>query len=573
MTADRLSRVIPVGGRLLALSAVALLAALFCSLSLKGQFVLDDKTFFVENDVLTELKPWQLGSILLEPSNYWGEHLPVRELVFVTEHYLFGSNPLGYHLVSLILYVLLTLLVFRFVQVTSQDLVSSPAALQIPLLPALPVALLFAAHPLHVESFAYISSQKDLLYSIFTLVSMLCFWKYLNGQEERKALLAAGVINYYLALLSKMFAVSLAALIPLLFLLSDGRKRFSSVKALGFWLLVNLPVALWVNWRLDFRRQLWCGTLEILDISLVDRLLRAVVLLGAHTKLALFPWKLSFGYPTEAASASRADLVAGVITIIIAALLVAVFRRNRWVLLSVGIYFLTLAPALQLHGGQPNLGVYDRYLTLPILGIVMLVEIAVAELSHSIGRGGGGKTLYGSAIGALLLVGSWMTISYVPSFRSEVAVTENTLMKFPSWNAASFNHAISLIEADEWDQARRIVLEEPSMASPLWVRDYLLGWIDLEIGRTDDSYQRLMRAASLAAKGGYSPFPNLPLARTLIAMGRPELAERALQPILQARIYRPLEVYRAKKLLRSLGVESPRYSPPCQVESIAAEGR
>ncbi len=58
--------------------------------SLWGGFVWDDRTYFIDNDILPSLKPWDFRQIFLEPSNYWGELLPVRDFLYVIEYNLFG---------------------------------------------------------------------------------------------------------------------------------------------------------------------------------------------------------------------------------------------------------------------------------------------------------------------------------------------------------------------------------------------------------------------------------------------------------------------------------------------------
>ena len=63
--------------------------------ALNSEFVIDDRTYFLDNDLLTSLKPWQLAKIFLEPSNYWGELLPIRDLLYVVEYNLFGKKSDG----------------------------------------------------------------------------------------------------------------------------------------------------------------------------------------------------------------------------------------------------------------------------------------------------------------------------------------------------------------------------------------------------------------------------------------------------------------------------------------------
>ncbi|MGE5893199.1 MAG: hypothetical protein ACM34I_04000, partial [bacterium] len=162
--------------------ALILVACIPYIRGLTGAFVWDDRTYFLDNDVLPRLKPWDISSILLRPSNAWGEHLPLRDFLFVLQYNLFGQNPLGYHIVSLCLYFAVGLILYRFTGLlyrqfregTGRALSGFAGAT----LPALFVSVFFLLHPVHVEAVSYISGQKDLLFSFFTFSALFMFLKY-----------------------------------------------------------------------------------------------------------------------------------------------------------------------------------------------------------------------------------------------------------------------------------------------------------------------------------------------------------------------------------------------------------
>ena len=90
-------------------------------------------------------------------------------LVFSLEYKIFGLNETGYHAINLLLHLSNIALVFYFIFL----LCSNP-------LIALITSLFFGIHPLHVESVAWISELKDLLYTFFFLASCICYMKYLK---------------------------------------------------------------------------------------------------------------------------------------------------------------------------------------------------------------------------------------------------------------------------------------------------------------------------------------------------------------------------------------------------------
>ena len=226
--------------------------------ALPGEFVWDDVVWFVENDILQNLKPWDLQSIFLHSSNYWGENLPLSEFLFVLEYFAFGTFTPAYHAVSLFLYLCVGALAWKFISRIYQEF---PDAASIPgdagskrQLSVLLVLSLFLLHPAHVEVVAYITGQKNLLSVLFLLLSINIFWKVWKQKERHNpGLLVAAVACYYLAILAKYQAVSAALFIPLLWLILRSKGEGNPVKILAAWALLNAPVALWFHYSTTWK--------------------------------------------------------------------------------------------------------------------------------------------------------------------------------------------------------------------------------------------------------------------------------------------------------------------------------
>lgn len=531
-----------------------------------GDFVWDDRTYFIDNDILPNLKPWQLSEILFHPSNYWGNLNPLRDFLYVLEYNLFGLSPLGYHIVSLGLYVLVCCMVYLFLRSfylnvaknrllrsarndkcgTWSGAISSDVS-------AFFVTLIFATHPVHVETVAYISGQRELLYSLFSLLSIYAFFLFFNSQ--RKNLLALGILSYYFALLSKPTAVILAIFIPLLYLLSDSSKRPGFKKTLKVWGIVNLPVILWILKSIQLRENYFGINAVILDLPFWGRIIRALKILGTHTALVLKPYPLNFGYPFESSVSFDINLLSGIIAIIVIVSLILYFRKDHLIVLGSCLFILFLLPVLQLHGSLANLSIYDRYLFIPALGIAILMERFLRFLPLALNRI---KIVYLSIILGLVLVFAAITIAYVPTFKSDIASTRNSYEKFPDWPSSSFNYVYSLIEGGRLDEAWDITIREKSFSSPPWVRSYFKGWIYLQRGELEKAVSTLSYSSTFAISEGYFPFPNIPLGRALMASGRYNEAEQEFEKVLSSKIYQPLEMYHARKELEKLRRKSRR---------------
>jgi len=189
-----------------------LLLALFCGLiyanSLRNGFVFDDYALIPDDPAIQSLAQypkafeWDAQRIGRLPSDRGTTHRPLRTALLAVQFHLFGLNPTGYRTVNLLLHVLNGLLVFLIVR----TLLGRP-------LTALFAAGLFVAHPIQTEAVAYISGQRDLLFTAFYLGGFLSFVRYRLTQRLRW--LAGAFVAYLLGLLSKEMAITLPLLCAL----------------------------------------------------------------------------------------------------------------------------------------------------------------------------------------------------------------------------------------------------------------------------------------------------------------------------------------------------------------------
>jgi len=133
-------------------------------------------------------------------SFYFSNYHPLTSLTYLIEHQLYGLNPMPYHLFNVILHLLNTLLVYKLIEKLSGKKLT-----------ALLVSALFAVHPMHVESVAWIAERKDVLYTLFYLSALLVYLNYINSKSKIKYYLIC-LLLFVLSLLSKSAAVTLPVL-------------------------------------------------------------------------------------------------------------------------------------------------------------------------------------------------------------------------------------------------------------------------------------------------------------------------------------------------------------------------
>jgi len=183
-----------------------------------GYVFWDDPEYILHNPLMTA--PLRLIFFGGSASYYLDNYHPLTILVYTFEHQFFGSSMMGYHAISLLLHVLNSLLVFLFAY-----LLFGKRNTLIPLV----TSLLFAVHPMHVESVAWASELKDVLYTFFFLASLVCYVYYIQKGKQLKYL-GLSLLLFLLSLFSKGQAVTL----PLCFLLVDYLfRRKVNLKLIG----------------------------------------------------------------------------------------------------------------------------------------------------------------------------------------------------------------------------------------------------------------------------------------------------------------------------------------------------
>ena len=172
--------------------------------SLNGELTnWDDPAYVTNNNLIKDLSFESLKAFFTETVVF--NYHPLTMISLSANYQISGLNPYSYHLVNLLFHIFNTILVFYFI-----SLLTSGKKIV-----AWIVAALFALHPMHVESVAWISERKDVLYAFFMLASMICFVFYIQQQKQKFYIFA--FLLAVLALLSKPAAV----ILPFLLLLLD----------------------------------------------------------------------------------------------------------------------------------------------------------------------------------------------------------------------------------------------------------------------------------------------------------------------------------------------------------------
>jgi protein O-mannosyl-transferase len=181
--------------------------------SLHNEFTNWDDIYYVtKNDLIKKISTDNLSRYFTVPvsSNFH----PLTIFSLSLDYHFFGVDPSYYHLHNLILHLLNIILTFYFIYLISSKNIFI----------AFLTTLIFGIHPMHVESVAWISERKDVLYSFYFLLGMLLYLFYLNNRNRITYTFI--IIIFILSTFSK----SAAVIFPLCLLLIDYYKTGKIVK-------------------------------------------------------------------------------------------------------------------------------------------------------------------------------------------------------------------------------------------------------------------------------------------------------------------------------------------------------
>ncbi len=270
---------------------------------------------------------------------------------------LFGLMPAPHHAINIAFHAANSVLVFlALLRWTGREALSFT------------VAALFAVHPLHVESVAWIVERKDVLSAFFGLASLLAWTDWVRGRS-RGAYVLAWVL-FAAALMSKPMLVTLPCAM-LVFDVWPLQRKVDGWKQLVVEKLPFLALSA-ASCVLTWRAQSGGGAMQsVVGLPFGDRLGNAVASLGWYVTKAIWPTGLAFHYPLSHGRENAPYVAWGVIVLAAVTGLALVQRRARpWILAGWLIFLGMLVPVIGLVqvGGQAHA---DRYMYLPIIGLLV----------------------------------------------------------------------------------------------------------------------------------------------------------------------------------------------------------
>src|SRR5713101_6887732 len=330
----------------------------------------DDALNFLDNPYYRGLAPAQLRWMFT--TFHVGHYMPLTWLTLGLDYSLWGLHPAGYHFTSLLLHTA-TALAFYFLALRLLQVALPPATTPVALRwGAALAALVFAVHPLRVESVASATERRDVLSGLFYVLALLCYVKAATASAETAPArleprwYALALASFAAALLSKSIVVTL----PVTLLVLDVYPLRRLGGAAGWraprpWLdklpFFALSAAATI---VAFLALLPLGnTRSLADLGIGARIFLSMYGLAFYVFKTLAPLDLSPLYPLTV------TITWWHFAVVIAATVLAVSMRRRWPAFTAAwlIYAITLGPVLGFFHNGPQ-AVADRYTYLACLG-------------------------------------------------------------------------------------------------------------------------------------------------------------------------------------------------------------
>ncbi len=403
--------------------AVSVVIAILAFINtVNGEFVYDDLSQIVSNGLIQSPSQW--GAALTSDvwafrsaegdvaSNYWR---PTFVIWLIINYALFGVNVVGWHWTNILLHAGCVALVYLLLR-----------ALKVNRWQAGAMTLLFAVHPVHTETVAWISGSPDLIMTLPFLGAWLVVWSARERPKAWKMPVAWGLMAI------AIFAKESAVLLP-----------------------VVLFVALWItdreqskNWQ-SAAQKAAVTVAPFFGIAAIYFVLRLIVLgqfsqslpwqwgpfeylltfpsiLLFYLRQSLFPLWMGPSYPLRPVTANTIGVenffIPLVVVILAGVLIWWVVRRGTIQQIGAALFLIPLLPTFHINAFLPEQIVHDRYLYLPVLGMLMMVIPTLAGLlkvAPDWNQSQKGWLLAGGvALYAVLLLGQ--TVRYNSAWTSEI---------------------------------------------------------------------------------------------------------------------------------------------------------
>jgi len=431
------------GSKSLKLIGLCVLISAFVAIlyfnSLGNQFTNWDDGMVYQNPQVRHLDWTGIKKIFtLEQGN---TYQPVRVLSYAIDYKIWGLNPLGYHITNMLFYILTCIMVFFTLRLLSAELrkEASPGSHE---RVAIFGALLFAAHPVHVEAVTWLAARKEVLQGFFFFLG---FYLYLKANKEtgRRAFyfyLSLVVLSILLATLSKPSAVIFPAVIAVYEISKRKREVITFFKCHWVFLislLILSAIFTFILMKVMFEAG---GIKHYKGDSFASNFLVCVYVFLQNIRLLLFTinYSAAYSFLVNMPIFSPTNLILFFITFSLFALSILSLRRTKIIFFSFFFFLITILPYLNIIPISTLKA--DRYVFIASFSYIFLLGVAFDYLfayRHKKFSHGFFKLLSVTVFLFLLAGYSFMTIRQNTLWENSYTLWADAVEKNPESNTAN----------------------------------------------------------------------------------------------------------------------------------------
>jgi len=320
-----------------------------------------DDDVYVTNNLIIKAPDWE--AIFTQPSAY--NYHPLTMLTLAFNYAFSGIDPFSYHLVNWMLHILNTSLVFLFIYKISGRKIFVAAF----------TSLIFGIHPMHMESVAWVSERKDVLYTCFFLLALLQYWSFLETGKRPKFLYC--FLFFILSLLSKPAAI----ILPFVLLLLDywhGRSFNWKIWAEKIPFLICSFLIGFITIKVQSAEAI----VGLDTYPLWSRFFFACYTIMIYTARFVVPYPLSAFHPYPSVDALGLPVLLSPIFIIALLILLWLKRKDKLLVFSLLFFIVNLLLVVQFVSIGLTI-VSERYTYIPYIGLSFLAGMWLTKYLES----------------------------------------------------------------------------------------------------------------------------------------------------------------------------------------------
>jgi len=395
---------------------VALVLSVYWQVRFHEFIYFDDQLYVTENrhvqqGLTAESVAWAFTNT---ETGHWH---PLTWLSHMLDYEIYRMNPAGHYGTSLIGHLLnVVILIIVLTRMTGK------------FWPSYAVAVLFALHPLNVESVAWVAERKNVLSTTCWLLTMFCYWGYVKQPGPVRYLMV--IVVFALGLMTKPMLVTL----PFVLLLLDfwPLKRTDIRKVPGSILVEKIPlfVMALISAGITIKAAQSVGTIAgLATVTLTDRFQNVVLSYALYIRKMFLPFDLAVFYPFPKEFSFFSVTAAALLLIAVSAFSWSLRYRHRFFIVGWLWYLGAMIPVIGLVqvGAQ---GMADRYMYVPMIGLFIILAWGTPVLLGNVGFGSG-RRLSGKVVTLAAMIGmlvlSWTTYRQLRIWENNLSLFQHTL--------------------------------------------------------------------------------------------------------------------------------------------------